>query len=243
MRTQRRRAYLGSSGEGSWARPLVWPGLWAGLLSGLRSSLEPLVGGSSRQARTPSHSCAALRMARRLFSWQETHRDTGTSSLRLRTQTPPAGHLSVCDSGFQRISLMSKRLPLRQLPAALRDSLWDVPLPASAQNSQAFCGTNWEPLDPLVPYEWSACGSPSSSPPPSEPERQQSADPRPGKDSLHSQGGIVWRQREPEETGGTVPSAQNCPLGPGLSPRSRTVPPVQDCPLGPGLSPLSRAVP
>lgn len=35
----------------------------------------------------------------------------------------------------------------------------------------------------LLPYGWPACGSPSSSPPPSEPERQRCADPRPGRES------------------------------------------------------------
>lgn len=64
--------YLGSSGEGSCVSPLVWAGLWAGLFSGLTSSLEPFAGGSSRQALTPSHCCAALRMARRRFSLMNT---------------------------------------------------------------------------------------------------------------------------------------------------------------------------
>lgn len=39
----------------------------------------------------------------------------------------------------------------------------------------------------LVPYEWSVCDSPSSSPPLSEPEHQQSADPRPEKDRFYNQ--------------------------------------------------------
>lgn len=80
--------YLGSSGEGSCARPLVWAGLWAGLFSGLTSSLAPFVGGSSRQALTPSHCCAALRMARRRFSlMNRTHTHRGQRRILLsRTQ-------------------------------------------------------------------------------------------------------------------------------------------------------------
>lgn len=39
----------------------------------------------------------------------------------------------------------------------------------------------------VVPYEWSACDSPSSSPPLSEPVHQPCADPRPEKDSLCNQ--------------------------------------------------------
>ena len=39
----------------------------------------------------------------------------------------------------------------------------------------------------VVPYEWSACDSPSSSPPLFEPVHQPCADPRPEKDSLCNQ--------------------------------------------------------
>lgn len=57
-------------------RPFVW--LWAGLFSGLTSSLAPFVGGSSRQALTPSHCCAALRIARRRFSLMKTDKQAHT---------------------------------------------------------------------------------------------------------------------------------------------------------------------
>lgn len=49
--------------------------------------------------------------------------------------------------------------------------------------------TNTRELNHLrvVPYEWSACDSPSSSPPLSESVRQPCADPRPGKDGWCNQ--------------------------------------------------------
>lgn len=58
----------------------------------------------------------------------------------------------------------------------------------------------------VVPYEWSACDSPSSSPPLSEPVHQPCADPRPEKDSLCNQSvapfmtSELFKRGEPQKT-------------------------------------------